>query len=86
MNIGGGEEADQLVRMMLSDSEVAVRLGGWAVKNLLALSLALAKDHKELFGKVRLVKMLRQTRDLRQFSMPPRQYRQVQKRAKRENL
>ena len=26
MNIGGGEAADQLVRMMLSGSEVAVRL------------------------------------------------------------
>ena len=28
MNIGGGEAADQLVRMMLSGSEVAVRLSG----------------------------------------------------------
>lgn len=30
MNIGGGEAADQLVRMMLSGSEVAVRLSGSA--------------------------------------------------------
>ena len=33
MNIGGGEAADQLVRMMLSGSEVAVRLSGSALKN-----------------------------------------------------
>ena len=31
MNIGGGEAADQLVRMMLSGSEVAVRLSGSAI-------------------------------------------------------
>ena len=46
MNIGGGEAADQLVRMLLSGGEVAVRLGGSAAKNLLAMSLALAKNHK----------------------------------------
>ena len=33
MNIGGGEAADQLVRMLLSGGEVAVRLGGSAAKN-----------------------------------------------------
>ena len=43
MNIGGGEAADQLVRMMLSGSEVAVRLSGSAIKNVLALTMALAK-------------------------------------------
>ena len=54
MNIGGGEAADQLVRMMLSGGEVAVRLTGSAVKNLLAISLALAKSHKKISGKVRM--------------------------------
>ena len=28
MNVGGGEAADQMVRMMLSGTEVAVRLSG----------------------------------------------------------
>ena len=67
MNIGGGEAADQLVRMLLSGGEVAVRLGGSAAKNLLAMSLALAKNHKKISGKVRMGKMLQQTRDLRVF-------------------
>ena len=67
MNVGGGEAADQMVRMMLSGTEVAVRLSGSALKNLLALSLALARNHKQLSGKVNLGKMLRETRDLRQF-------------------
>ena len=48
MNIGGSEAADQLVRMMLSGSEVAVRLSGSAIKNVLALTMALAKKHKTI--------------------------------------
>ena len=86
MNIGGGEAADQLVRMMLTGTEVAVRLSGSALKNVLALSLALAKSHKRISGKVNLGKMLRETRDLRQFPMTPEQYRQFQKLAKRQKL
>lgn len=86
MNIGGGEAADQLVRMMLTGTEVAVRLSGSALKNVLALSLALAKSHKCISGKVNLGKMLRETRDLRQFPMTPEQYRQFQKLAKRQKL
>ena len=86
MNIGGGEAADQLVRMMLTGTEVAVRLSGSAVKNVLALSFALAKNHRRIFGKINLGKMLRETRDLRQFPMTPEQYRQFQKLAKRQKL
>ena len=86
MNIGGGEAADQLVRMMLSGTEVAVRLSGSAMKNVLALSLALARSHKRISGKVNLGKMLRETRDLRQFPMTPEQYRQFQRLAKRQKL
>ena len=71
MNIGGGEATDQMVRMLLSGTEVVIRLSGSALKNLLALTLALARNHKKLSGKVNLGKMLRETRDLRQFSMTP---------------
>ena len=73
MNIGGGEAADQMVRMLLSGTEVVIRLSGSALKNLLALTLALARNHKKLSGKVNLGKMLRETQDLRQFSMTPEQ-------------
>ena len=54
MNIGGGEAADQMVRMMLTGTEVTVRLGASALKNLLAITLALAKHHKTLSGKVNM--------------------------------
>ena len=86
MNIGGGEAADQLVRMMLSGTEMSVRLGGSALKNLLALTMALAKNNKTLSGKVNLGKMLRETRDLRQFPMTPEQYKEFSKLAKKQKI
>ena len=86
MNIGGGEAADQLVCMMLSGSEVAVRLSGSALKNVLALSMALAKNHKTISGKVNLAKMLRETRDVRKFTMSPEQYQEFRKRAGKQKL
>ena len=86
MNIGGGEAADQMVRMMLSGTEVAVRLSGSALKNLLALTMALAHNRKTLSGKVNMGKMLKETRDLRRFPMTPQQYKQFQKLAKKHKL
>lgn len=86
MNVGGGEAADQMVRMMLSGSEVAVRLSGSAMKNVLALSLALAKNHKTLSGKVNMRRMLEQTRDIRVFPMNPAQYEQFKKLAGKQKL
>lgn len=86
MNIGGGEAADQMVRMMLSTGEVAIRLSGSAAKNLLALTMALAKDHKQLSGKVNMAKMLRETRDLRLFPMTPEQYKTFKRKAGKQRL
>ena len=86
MNVGGGEAADQMVRMMLSGTEVAVRLSGSALKNLLALTMALAHNRKILSGKVNMGKMLKETRDLRRFPMTPQQYKQFQKLAKKHKL
>ncbi len=86
MNVGGGEAADQLVRMMLSGTEISVRLGGSALKNLLALTMALAKNNKTLSGKVNLGRMLRETRDLRQFPMTPEQYKRFAKLAKKQKI
>ena len=86
MNVGGGEAADQMVRMMLSGTEVAVRLSGSALKNLLALTMALAHNRKTLSGKVNMGKMLRETRDLRRFPMTKQQYKQFKKLAKKHKL
>lgn len=86
MNVGGGEAADQLVRMMLTGSETAIRLSGSAAKNMLALTMALAKQNKRLSGKVNMTRMLRETRDLRLFSMTPEQYRSFCRLARKQKL
>lgn len=86
MTVGGGEAADQMVRMMLSGGEAAVRLGGSALKNLLALTMALAKHDKVLSGKVNMNRMLQETRDLRLFPMSPEQFKQFQKHAKKQKI
>ena len=86
MNIGGGEAADQMVRMMLTGTEVTVRLGASALKNLLAITLALAKHHKTLSGKVNMGKMLRETRDIRMFPMSPEQYQAFKKKAGKQKI
>jgi len=86
MNVGGGEAADQMVRMMLSGGEVAVRLGGSALKNLLALTMALAKNNQTISGKVSMGRMLKETRDLRLFPMSPEQYRQFARLAKKQKI
>lgn len=80
------DAAEQIVRMMLSGGEIAVRLSGSALKNGAALLLALAKNHKKVFGKVNLSKMLGITRDIRTFAMTPAQFRQFKKRARRMKI
>lgn len=80
------EAAEQVVRMMLSGGEVAIRLSGSALKNGAALLLALSKNHKKVYGRTSLVKMLRATRDIRYFTMTPEQYRQFKVQARKKRL
>ena len=82
MNVGGGEAADQVMRMMLSGGEMTVRLGASAIKNLAAISIALARNHKTLSGKIAMKKMLQQTRDLRLFPMTPAEFEVFRREAK----
>ena len=82
----GGEAADQLMKMYLSGAEMVVRLSGSFLKNLLAIMMALAKNHKKVYGKISLANMLRETRDLRTFTMTPAQYKAFRKLAKKEGI
>ena len=69
------DAAEQVVRMMLSGGEVAIRLSGSALKNGAALLLALSKNHKKVYGKINLRRMLNETRDIRAFPMQPEEYK-----------
>ena len=86
MNVGGGEAADQFVRMALSGAEIMLKLGGSALKNMLALTMALAKADKKVYGKISLANMLKQTRDIRVFPMTKAQYKAFKKLAKKYGI
>ena len=51
------------------------------MKNGLAMLFALLKNHKRVYGKVNMTKLLRETRDIRTFQMTPAQFRQFRRRA-----
>lgn len=77
-----GDAAETVVRVMLAGTEITLRLTASATKNLLALSVALAKQHKQISGKTNMKKMLKDNRDIRVFPMTKAQYRAFQKQAK----
>ena len=77
-----GDAAETVVRVMLTGTEITLRLTASAAKNLLALSVALAKQHKQISGKTRMKKILKDTRDIRVFPMTRVQYREFQKKVK----
>ena len=77
-----GDAAETVVRVMLTGTEITLRLTASAAKNLLALSVALAKQHKQISGKTRMKKILKDTRDIRVFPMTRAQYREFQKKSK----
>ena len=77
-----GDAAETVVRVTLTGTEITLRLTASATKNLLALSVALAKQHKQISGKTNMKKMLKDNRDIRVFPMTKAQYRAFQKQAK----
>ncbi|MDO4566097.1 MAG: DUF3801 domain-containing protein [Oscillospiraceae bacterium] len=79
MNIGEGDAADKVMRLALDGGEMAVRLGGSALKNGLALLLACLKNHKKVYGKINMPRMFRETRDLRVFKLTREQFRAFKK-------
>lgn len=80
--INSGDAAETVARVMLTGTEITLRLTASAAKNLLALSVALAKQHKQISGKTQMKKILKDTRDIRVFPMTRAQYRAFQKKAK----
>ena len=86
MSISSGDPAEEVVRMMLSGAEVTLRLTASATKNLLAVSIALAKSRKKLCGKTNMKKMLKETRDLRAFHMSAEEFQRFKQAAKSYKL
>ena len=68
-----GEAADEVVRMALNGTEVAIRLTGSAAKNLAAILVAWSKNHKKIYGKTSMMKLLRSGEELQVLSLTKEQ-------------
>ena len=80
-----GEAAEQIVRMSLEGTEVALKLTGSAAKNIAAGIYAVMKnrDKNKLKGKQRLTSMLKSGKELKVFTISEEHLKQFAKEAKR---
>lgn len=82
----GGEAADELVRIVLNGTEVAIKLTGSAAKNLAALLIAWSKKEKKVYGKTTMMKLLRSGDELQVLSLNREQYAQFKEMARKKVL
>lgn len=80
-----GDAAEQIVRMSLEGTEVALRLTGSAAKNIAAGIYAIMKngDKNKLKGRQRLTSMLKSGKELRVFTVSEKHLKQFAAEAKR---
>ena len=85
-----GEAADEVVRMVLNGSEVAIRLTGSAAKNLAAILVAWSKNYKKVYGKTygktSMMKLLRSGEELQVLSLTKEQYQDFKASARKQVL
>lgn len=82
----GSDPADQVVRYSLEGAEAALKLSGLAAKNFAVFAYAVLKDQKKTRGKTRLVRMLKEQRPLKFFTVPAEQMKGFAREAKRRGL
>ena len=81
-----GDAADEVVRIMLNGTEVAVRLAGSGVKNLAAMLIAWSKKEKKPYGKTNMMRLLKSGEELQVISLDREQYKQFKELAKKKVL
>ena len=81
-----GDAADEVVRIMLNGTEVAVRLAGSGVKNLAAMLIAWSKKEKKPYGKTNMMRLLKSGEELQVISLDREQYKQFKTLAKKKVL
>lgn len=80
------DAADEVVRIMLNGTEVAVRLAGSGVKNLAAMLIAWSKKEKKPYGKTNMMRLLKSGEELQVISLDREQYKQFKTLAKKKVL
>ena len=81
-----GEAADEVVRIMLNGTEVALRLTGSAAKNLGVILYEWAKNNPKVTGKTSMMKLLRSGEELQVVTLTKEQYNQFKALAKKQVL
>ena len=80
-----GDAADEVVRIMLNGTEVAVRLAGSGVKNLAAMLIAWSKKEKKPYGKTNMMRLLKSGEELQVISLDKEQYTKFKTPAKKKD-
>lgn len=61
---------NQIVRYSLEGIDYSLRLSGTLAKNLAVFFAAVLKDQKKTYGKTRMVRMLKENKPLKFFTVP----------------
>lgn len=80
---GGGDAAEQVVRMSLEGMEVAAKITGVGAKNLAVLIAAVLKEEQKTSGKARLTNMIKSGQELKVFTIQQKDVAKFAKEAKR---
>lgn len=77
-----GDAAEQIVRISLEGTEVALKLTGSAAKNIAAMLYAILTDQKRTKGKARIKTMLRTERPIKAYTIKQKDCAEFQRQAK----
>ncbi len=78
-----GDAAEQIVRMSLEGTEVALKLTGSAAKNIAILMYSIIKGEQQSKGKARLTNMLKSGKELKVFTVKNSDLKKFQQEAKK---
>lgn len=81
-----GDAADQIVRYSLEGIDYSLRLSGTLAKNLAVFFAAVLKDQKKTYGKTRMVRMLKENRPLKFFTVPSDRLKEFAREGKKRGL
>ncbi len=70
----GSEPADQVVRYSLEGAEFALRISGTAAKNFVIFAQAVLHDSKKTHGKTHLIRLLKEQKPLKFFTVDKYRY------------
>lgn len=85
MNLGG-DAADQIVRYSLDGMDHGLRLSGTMAKNLAVFIAAVLKDQKKTHGKTNMLRMLKDNKPMKFFTVPADRLKEFCKEGKKRGL